>query len=591
MNSSESAGRSSIRSRLVRVSLGLLSLTAACSNVPAGHGIAITVASPPAVSQYQPEAARREGGSVVIGDWESPTNFSPLFNDEVPAAEIDSLLYSGLVRLDAKLRPVADLAVRVPTPANGDVVWDRNSQRMDVSYQLRPGLRWSDGQPLTASDVAFTWRTIVDPRSAGALSPDGYQAISRIDIHDPLRFTLHFDRIYPEYLDLFPAVLPEHRLGNVAVDHLSQDGFWARPDVTSGPYKIAELVADDHVMLVRNEAWTQGRGGRRPHLDSIVYRIYPEVGQLLDAARAGRLQLALEVPDDQLATLTNTGPMLLQQQSALAYEQVTFNQADPNPKTGRSPPWKNDLVLLRALRASVDREALVKTRLAGKARLAQSPISSLLPDFHDADSAPRYDPGGAVRALDADGWLAGTDGIRVKNGRRLSFTLTTALGNSLAGAVRDDLITQWRRVGAEVIPAEAHPGDFFSGYAQGGLLERGQFEAGLWTWSTSPDPDGVYPLQHSSQIPSDANQGHGSNFGHFNLGDIDRGLDRGRQTLTPGERVRYYREFERAYFRLAAELPLFERVQLVLASPRLHNLEPNSGPNTTLWNAADWWLE
>jgi len=183
----------------------------------------------------------------VVGDWESPTNFSPLFNEEVPAAQVDAMLYAGLVQLDSNLEPVPDLAQRVPTLQNGDVIWNRTAGTMDVTYALRPGLHWSDGQPLTAQDVAFTWRTIVNPSVVGVLSPDGYAAISRIDIHDPLRFTLHFDHVYPKYLNLFPAVLPQHRLAGIVPANLESDAFWAQPDVVSGPFKIAELVPDVHI--------------------------------------------------------------------------------------------------------------------------------------------------------------------------------------------------------------------------------------------------------------------------------------------------------------------------------------------------------
>ena len=114
----------------------------------------------------------------------------------------------------------------------------------------------------------------------------------------------------------------------------------------------------------------------------------------------------------------------------------------------------------------------------------------------------------------------------------------TALGSPLRSAVRDELVAEWRKLGAEVIATEAHPSELFSGYAQGGLLERGQFEAGLWTWSIGPDPDGVYPLEHSSQIPTDQNQGQGSNFGRFSNPDLDRNLDRGRTSLVTVERAR-----------------------------------------------------
>ena len=508
-----------------------------CSSLPSVHGISLGTPTPPA-SQYQPEAARHEGGTLLVGDWESPTNFSPLFNEEVPAAQVDALLYAGLVRLDPNLQPGPDLVERVPTLENGDVTWNRGAGTMEVTYRLRPGLRWSDGQPLTADDVAFTWRLIVNPKVQGVLSPEGYAAISRIDIHDLQRFTLHFDRVYPKFLNLFPAVLPQHRLAGIAPEQLAGDPFWARPDVVSGPFKISELV-----------------------------------------------------PDDQLATLTNTGSMTLQRRSQLAYEQVTFNQEDPNPLTGQPPLWKNDPVLLQALRTAIDRPAIVKKFFADRARLAESPIPSALASFHDPDVSLVYNLSAASKLLDGDGWAVGPDGIRSKNGRRLGFHIVTALGSPLRSAVRDELVAEWRKLGAEVSTTEVHPSELFSGYAQGGLLERGQFEAGLWTWSIGPDPDGVYPLEHSSQIPTDQNQGQGSNFGRFSNPDLDRNLDKGRTSLVTVERARSYAAFERAYARLGFELPLFERVLVVLSSPHLHNLAPNAAPDTTLWNAADWWVD
>ena len=565
-------------------------LIASCNSLPSVHGLSLGTASP-LPSPYQPEPARHEGGTLVVGDWESPTNFSPLFNEEVPAAQVDALLYAGLVRFDANLQPVADLVQRVPTLQNGDVTWNHATGVMDVTYNLRPDLRWSDGQPLTADDVIFTWRLIVNPKVQGVLSPDGYASISRIDMHDSQRFTLHFDRVYPKYLNLFPAVLPQHRLAAISPEQLPGDPFWARPDVVSGPFKISELIPDGHITLVRNDTWSQGRSGKRPHLDSVIYKIYPEAGQLREAARAGQVAVALELPDDQLATLSSSAAMTVQRRSQLAYEQVTFNQADPNPLTGQAPLWKNDPALLQALRRAIDRPALVKKFFHDQAQVADSPIPSALTQYHDPDVALDFDLSGARKLLDGDGWSVGTDGIRSKNGRRLSFQLVTALGSPLRDGISQDLIAQWRKLGAEVGATQAHPSELFSGYAEGGRLERGQFEAGLWTWSIGPDPDGVYPLEHSSQIPRDQNQGRGSNFGRFDSPDIDRNLDRGRSSLNAVERARSYAAFERAYARLGFELPLFERVLVVLASPHLHNLTPNPAPDTTLWNAADWWVD
>jgi peptide/nickel transport system substrate-binding protein len=543
------------------------------------------------VDQYQPEAARQEGGTLTIGDWESPSNFAPLFNDELPAAQVNAALYAGLIRLDPKLRWVPDLASRVPTLANGDVRWNRGAGSMDVTYRLRPGLRWSDGQPITARDVAFTWRVIVDPRVQGVISSAGYDAISRIDVKDDVTLTLYFDRLYPKYLTLFPAVLPEHRLGTIPLERLARDAFWSRPDVVSGPYKISELLPDERITLVRNAAWSEGRQGRRPHLDTIVYKLYPEVAQLIEAARAGEVDVALEIPDDQLGGLSQQGQTVPLSRSGLAYEQVTFNQADPNPLTGQPPPWKDDSTLLQALRLGVDRKSMISSLLAGKARPADSPIPSAQSAFHDPQVAFTYDLEKAQQLLDQDGWVAGPDGIRSKAGRRLSFSITTTVGNALRLRVRERLIADWRKLGVDVSAKDARPSQMFSGYAEGGMLERGQFEAGLWTWSIGPDPDGAYPVAHSSQIPSDQNQGRGSNFGRFKSSEIDSSLDKGRYTLLPLERSQAYQAFQRAYLQLGGELPLYERVVTVLAKQRVHNLLVNPAPDTTLWNVADWWLE
>src|SRR5439155_27018309 len=178
---------------------------------------------------------------------------------------------------------------------------------------------------------------------------------------------------------------------------------------------------------------------------------------------AGRVSLALELPDDQLTTLAKTGAATLQPRSQLAYEQVTFNQADPNPLTGLSPPWKNDPALLQALRVAIDRPGLVKKLYGDRVRLAESPIPSALAAFHDPDVSLPYHAAAAAHLLDGDGWAAGSDGIRSKNGHRLSFHLVTALGSPLRSAVRDELIAQWRKLGAEVVATEAHPSDLFSG--------------------------------------------------------------------------------------------------------------------------------
>jgi peptide/nickel transport system substrate-binding protein len=531
-----------------------------------------------------------DGGTVVLGDWESPSSFLPYLNSEAPANFIDSILFAGLTRQDGGLQWHPDLLSRLPSLGNGDVGWDRAAQRMSVTYRLRPDLRWSDGVPLTAEDVAFTWGVLHDPRLSTAAQLEGYRAISSVDVEDPLTFRATFDRIYPEYLGLFSAVLPEHRLRSLP-NRILSDRFWSRPDVTSGPFRLEEVVPDDHLVLARNPFWQAGRARGPAHLDRIIYKVFPDLGRLIDAAGRGEVDAVLDIPDQALSGLTVPGQMTLRERPALAYEQVTFNQADPNPITGRAPPWKDDPILLSALRLAVDRKGLVDRLFGGRARVADSPIPSAIAGFHASTVAAAPDLTRAANLLDQDGWRMGAGGIRTRSGRPLKFTLTTALGDPLRLAVQDRLVASWKALGAQVTVANAQPGALFRGYGEGGLLEQGRFEAGLWTWKLGPDPDSLFDLEHSSRIPVPGGSAESSNFGRFRSPAIDRELGAGRTALDSGQREQIYATFQRAYLAYAAELPLFERTVALASAPRLHNLAPNPAPDTAGWNAADWWVE
>ena len=116
------------------VALALLPLVGGCSSLPSVHGISLGTPTPPA-SQYQPEPARHEGGTLVVGDWESPTNFSPLFNEEVPAAQVDALLFASLARGGVRLKDVTDLEGTVCVQGNtGEEISQRVLQGKAYDY-------------------------------------------------------------------------------------------------------------------------------------------------------------------------------------------------------------------------------------------------------------------------------------------------------------------------------------------------------------------------------------------------------------------------------------------------------------------------
>jgi peptide/nickel transport system substrate-binding protein len=532
--------------------------------------------TPPA--RYEAEAARHQGGVVMIGDWQFPPALPPVYGTaSAGAAAIQQTLFSGLVGIDPSLGIYGDLARAVPTLENGGV--KTAGAGMDVTYDLRPGLTWSDGKPITADDVIFTWQA--------AARTEGYDRISGIDKRGELGLTIHFASLYPPYLLLFGAIAPKHRLDTISPGQLAGDAFWSKPDVVSGPFAVLEAVPADHFTLQRNPHYADGRAempllNHAPYLEKVVFKAFASKSATLAALKAGDIQVALELNERDLEVATGIRAARLQAVPWLSYEQVSLNQ--------QAPLWAADPPLREAVARAVDVGA-ISTLLRGRAPAARGPISPQLAWAYSADSAaPRYDLEAAKAALDGGGWAPGGDGIRTKAGKRLQFTLSTVADSPLRASEQDALVAGWRRAGMDVRLQNYSGGQLFAAYAEGGVLSRGGFDAALFAWITPPDPDASFASLHSSRIPGPENP-NGLNFSRCANPEVDGALAAGRATLEQPKRAAAYRQFQLAYARSGCEVPLYQRLDVGLSSQRLHNFAPNpAGPGNT-WNVADWWIE
>ena len=580
---------------MLRLAIGLLLTVAgsACSASAVPSGARPAPAPPLAAGSlqqpYAAQPAKHPGGTVVIGHPQFPVTLSPLFPGGTAATAVENLLFAGLLGLDPNLGWYPDLASQVPqAPLVGPG---------DVTYRIRPGLHWSDGAPIDADDVIYTWQLVTGPNNPFPSSADGYNRIASVERRSDLELVLHFKEPYPAYPLLFGGVLPKHRLLSLDLTRLVLDPYWSHPDVVSGPFQISELASGDHITLVRNPHYGDGRDGTVPaahpaYLDRVVFRAYPSRSALLAALKAGEVQVGMGLGERDLDTVSAMSNVVLRVLPELQYEQVTFNRADPNPVTGKGPLWAGDPELLRALDLSLDRPALIAGPLRGRAPAATSPIGPAQSWAQDtALPARAYDPRQAEQILDADGWARGSDGIRVKSGRRLSFVLSTNNGNPLRAHEEELMVAGWKRVGVEAKLQNFPTDTLFASLDAGGVLAAGRFEAALWAWVLPPDPDADFGLFHSSQIPTAANHGSGSNYSRCQDPRIDSALAEGRAGYDQARRSAAYRAFQEAYLTARCELPLYRHLDVAAVSPRLHNYAAHPAPVGDTWNAADWWID
>jgi peptide/nickel transport system substrate-binding protein len=567
------------RASLTAVAILLASVLAACSSGAAPV--------PPAPAAYRASPPPRPGGTAVLADFEAARALVPLTAETDADVRAGSLLFASLWGLGPGQRPYPDLARRVPTPANGGVVMARDGRSMTVDVRLVPGLRWSDGEPLTAEDVVFTWTALRDPALA-PLAPAGLERVRRMDRRSATEVVWTFDGVDAGYLQLGAAlpVLPAHRLRSLAPATWTRDGWFQQPDVVSGPFVPAESVPGDHLTLAANPHYGDGRsadaaypdgGGpfdHAPYLERVVLETagskVAEVQTLLAHGADAGFHLQ---PDDlgDLQGATGAAPVVT---TGLRDESLNPNHGE-DTATGQAPPWVADPRVLQALDLAVDRGALVRDVLAGSGRPARGLFPRALAGFAAGavlPAGPELDA--ARRLLDAAGWRPGADGVRSRDGRRLAFELLAICGRPNGAMELDRLRRQWLALGAAVTTG-CLPRDAF--------LQRsaaGAFEMTVSSNGWAPDP-GAWVAAGTTGQPG--------NWNRCQDRALDAGLARVRATLDPAGRAAAAARAEREWLRYRCTIPLFEWPEVREVSNRLRNFTPNAaGPDT--WNAADWWV-
>ncbi len=460
------------------------------------------------------------GGAYVEGVAGAPARINPLFAtfNEVDR-DLASLLFSGLVRLGRSGEVEPDLAES----------WRVAPDGRTYSFQLRSGLFWHDGEPLTASDVLFTIRAIQDPEFRGdPVLADLYRD-AQVEAPNNTTVIVTLPSPFAPFLarGATVGILPEHLLAGLDAAALFDAPFNTQT-VGSGPFRLAELALD-RAALQSFDSYHLGR----PFLDQLELRFFPDSATLLTAVVEDEVDGAFFRPGldaDEVALLDGEDSRRRTVLYGTAHSVVYLNpavaafaQAD----------------VRRALQLGLDRGTLIEQALGGQALPIDSPIARDLWAHESFPDAYAFDLEQAQGLLDTAGWPLGPEG-RARDGAALSFTLASS-DDPVQARVAEEIARQWNELGARVTVETSGASQFVEDV----LLPR-QFEAALVTIDPGPDPD-PYPFWHSSQ-----SLGQGRNLVAFSNPDADRLLEDARQTTSASTRFEDYRAFQEIF---ARELP------------------------------------
>lgn len=510
-----------------------------------------------AIGAGQASALTDADKTIVFALTSEPTNLNPIFLD-INAGNWK--VFNGLIKFDQALRPLPDLARELPT---------LSADGRTVTVHLRPDVRFHDGQPLTAEDVVFTWRAILDP---GVVTPirsvlavgDLIEDVRAVDTHTVV-FSL--TRPDPAFVEkLYVGIVPSHLL---AGENLNTARFNRAP-VGTGPFTFSEWTPGSRIVLDANPDYFGGPVG----IERIVYVFVPDENTRAAMLRSGAADVARLSP--RLASQFALDPRF----QVVTPPTASVSQASlPNDN-----PVLADPRVRRALAMAVDRQTLVDTVWHGMGGVAYSPI---LPGHwaYDEDAYIPYDPEGAKQLLQEAGWTLGADGFFAKDGRRLAFTMMYLPSVDEDRLIGLALRSYFAAIGVDMeLEAVASPG----------YQDRIHQDAWLHGVGLPYDPDYVFWSEYHSHFADDADPT--TNRARMRNPRVDAALQAGRHATDLEARRQAYVDMQRALIEDGSYLFLTQRGIPVVMSSRIEGVVPKmmGSPHAFIrgisWNLEEWSL-
>jgi len=411
------------------------------------------------------------GATIAVGIASSPTTLLPPLATSALDGEIGAILYLGLNYAEWR-----DGAMAYPMAHPLALARDREIEGSRLTYRLDTSRRWSDGVPVRAADVVFTYDLLREldhlPMSVAAARIDSVRAA------DDSTVTFHFDGRYPGMLyDTGVGILPAHIYAGLQEESLSGAVMAAIGEagglVVSGPFTVVEWRPADRLVLAWNPEFPGPAGPGR-----IVFSTVPDPTSRLAGLRAGDLNL-VQVDSYRDAVRGAAGDdVRVLRVPQRGYDYIAWNPAAHTAFADRR--------VRHALSLAIDRSAILTAlEMTDFAEIAHGPYGSIFGEL--APPAPvggDYDPEAARRLLSEAGWVDGDgDGIREKGASRLAFRLEIPAGQERRSDAAQIIQAQLAEVGADV---EIRSQEFNSLFTR--ARER-DYEAVLLGWQVGLDPD------------------------------------------------------------------------------------------------------
>lgn len=506
------------------------------------------------------------GGAFIEGVVGAPQYLNPLLSDNFPVdRELNSLIFDGLTRYgkNGELEPALAES------------WSVSEDGLTVTFTLKEDVLWHDGEPVSATDVAFTYGLLQADDYPGATAVrDLWQSVTIQQIDErTISFTL--PELYSPFLDATTrGILPAHLLEGETAVSLQTSEFNKTPTGT-GPFMVDtenDWMANGRLRLLPNpNLWPEDT-----KIATLAFQFFPNEETMLQAFMEGGIHAVNRVSDTALPVLAAFPETRLFTAPDSRYTILLFNMgAAPSEllqwKTGR-----------QALANALDRSALVDNVLNGQGLPLEGPyLPSSWAYNPGLFTAYHFDLATATTQLDEAGWTL-PDGVivRQKDGMPLLLNLLV-LDTPQMRALAEAIGQQWSHAGIDTqITLAVNITDLRQ------RLDEGEFDAALVDFASSGDPD-LYDFWSQEAIIK------GSNVAGWNNRKASEALEVGRQTWPTIERRLSYNTFQRQYNQSLPALTIYQHIYTYALSPKVNQAEIGfiTQPRDRYQTLAHWFLQ
>ncbi|SEB84988.1 peptide-binding protein [Paenibacillus sp. GP183] len=484
--------------------MGAIVILAGCTG--AGGNTAQKESSAPSAGTTSSKKDKVDGGEIIVSNTTEHQGWMKLWTTSQVSTEIQELVFNGLYKLTDLQDIEPDLADGMPQVS---------SDSKELTVKIRKGITFSDGHPLTADDVVFSYNIPISKDYVG-LRKSVFEQLQKIEKVDDTTVKFTFKEPFAGYYGMLAyAVVPQHVLKDVPIKEIEKSPFYKQSPVGSGPYKLVEWKDGQYLTFVRNETYFKGK----PSIEKVTIKVIPSSNVAMAQLQTGEINVNL-VTGENIAAIKEfaqkSGKIKLKESiPTTSYTAIAWNNNHPIFK---------DKLVRQAITTAIDRQGIISNVIEGQGVIVNSQTPP--PFWNYTDKVPKFDYNEAkAKQMLADaGWKPGSDGVLVKDGKPLAFELLVSQASVERQKIATVIQQNLKKVGITVTPRVMEN----TAYSQN--VRSSKYEATVYGWNRNgdPNPKGTW---HTSSNCAGCN-----NHANYSNPEVDKLIDEDLRLLDINKR-------------------------------------------------------